>query len=174
MSKIVPIKKMYEQRQHFTVIALTGISGSGCSTFANMMAKPFEQWKDECRTIEDMNGYYVSNNKREVVFAREYKTCFTYCSKQYQPFVVIEYKNVVLLHWMRDAVRNTASYDEFINLLLRNLQFKFALSHSTKTPEPEADRYDVNNEFTKDDLLGWGITEDFYHHLSARKPEAER
>ena len=41
MAQNIPVEKMYEQRQNFTIVALTGITGSGCSDFAELMHSQF-------------------------------------------------------------------------------------------------------------------------------------
>ena len=47
MDKKIPLYKMYSQRENFVIVALTGITGSGCSKFADMMSMNFEQWQGE-------------------------------------------------------------------------------------------------------------------------------
>lgn len=37
----IPVNKMYEQRHKFIIVALTGITGSGCSDFAELMHSEF-------------------------------------------------------------------------------------------------------------------------------------
>ena len=41
------LHEMYDQRKNFVIVALTGITGSGCSDFAELMAKPFKSWASE-------------------------------------------------------------------------------------------------------------------------------
>ena len=41
-----PLHEIYDQRKNFVIVALTGISGSGCSEFAELMATPFSQWTE--------------------------------------------------------------------------------------------------------------------------------
>ena len=39
-----PVDTIYNQRKDFIIVALTGITRSGCSAFAEAMAMPFGQW----------------------------------------------------------------------------------------------------------------------------------
>lgn len=39
-----PVDTIYNQRKDFIIVVLTGIIGSGCSVFAEVMAMPFGQW----------------------------------------------------------------------------------------------------------------------------------
>lgn len=41
MEQNISVEKMYDQRQNFTIVALTGITGSGCSDFAELMHSQF-------------------------------------------------------------------------------------------------------------------------------------
>ena len=56
MDKRIPLHKMYSQRENFVIVALTGITGSGCSNFADMMAMNFEQWHENkmIRSYDDI------------------------------------------------------------------------------------------------------------------------
>lgn len=38
--KKLPIESFYRSRDEFTIIGLTGLAGSGCSTLASIMADP--------------------------------------------------------------------------------------------------------------------------------------
>ena len=39
-----PVDTIYNQRKDFIIVALTGITGSGCSAFAEAMSMPFGKW----------------------------------------------------------------------------------------------------------------------------------
>ena len=76
-----PLQSMYEQRQDFMIVALTGITGSGCSDFAKLMATSFDAWEKDgkIRPLADIDGLRNSDKKSAVVFAREYRTCYNVC-----------------------------------------------------------------------------------------------
>ena len=68
----LPINEMYKQRSDFVIVALTGISGSGCSALAELMERPFAEWKTEVRAKEDLR---ISNDstKEDVLFYKKYE-----------------------------------------------------------------------------------------------------
>lgn len=46
MNTNLPLHQIYSQRDNFVIVALTGITGSGCSKFADLMSKNFQQWHE--------------------------------------------------------------------------------------------------------------------------------
>ena len=86
MEQNIPVEKMYEQRQNFTIVALTGITGSGCSDFAELMHSQFidnddNGWGQESKgLIRKLEELPKEENKRTFVFKREYETCINYCT----------------------------------------------------------------------------------------------
>lgn len=72
----IPLHQIYDQREDFLIVALTGITGSGCSDFADLMSKPFHLWETEghIRPLSAVNSL-PEENKRALVFKREYAAC---------------------------------------------------------------------------------------------------
>ena len=85
MDKSIPLHQMYSQREDFVIVALTGITGSGCSNFADMMAMDFAQWHENklIRPYEDV-AKIPSEGKQCEVFKREYERCYM-VSRHYEP-----------------------------------------------------------------------------------------
>lgn len=42
-----PVDTIYSQRSEFIIVALTEITGSGCSAFAEAMSMQFGQWVEK-------------------------------------------------------------------------------------------------------------------------------
>ena len=93
----IPMELVYSQRKGFVIVALTGITGSGCSDLADIMSKPFDEWKRRVRPTTQMEEMRVGE-KKEMVFQREYDLCYHVCEKQYEPFEIIKYRNVLILY----------------------------------------------------------------------------
>ena len=158
----IPIHQVYSQRKNFVIVALTGITGSGCSSFASLMASPFCEWvsKKSIRSLEDIKQYYTSSNKQEVVFARKYSTCFNVCQKQYTaPFKIITYRNVLILYSLQEF--SGGSYDNMINCFIGVLKGKF--NHSNG--DYDKFKYEINRAFSKEDLENWGMNPDLFHEI---------
>lgn len=159
----MPIGQMYVHRRDFIVVALTGITGSGCSDLANIMSNDFSVWKKEVRKPEELLKTTQGVEKQDVVFQRKYEACYNVCSKQYQPFEILRYRNVLLLSTL-EKYASINSYDGFLNQVSDLLQKKFDKSHKDID-----ESYKVNNTFSNEELIGLGLNEDLFNsfkHLS--------
>lgn len=82
------LNHLYKLRQDFIVIGLTGRTGSGCSTFAKLMST--ENFAD-C-------GFPVPNNKPDADNnERKYRIAYEFLKKNWKPFFVINYREVISL-----------------------------------------------------------------------------
>lgn len=163
-----PVDTIYNQRSEFIIVALTGITGSGCSAFAHAMAMPFEGWKKEGFVrdvkLEGVRTERPEDQRKHEVFKREYALCYNFCSKNYDEkgrFEVVKYRNVLLycmLEWLTSKTDNPEEVRENVCKLLKQ---KFDKSHE-KDPEKNTDMDypEVNNEFTTEQLCEMGLTDD--------------
>lgn len=158
LDALIPLHQIYSQRDNFVIVALTGITGSGCSAFADMMEENFTQWIDDghirpLSQIEDI----PSANKQTDVFKREYRKCFN-VNRHYEPFKIIKYKNVLIMYMLKDLFLKYIDDNEVIAHLSDLLAYKFNHSYIEK----EKYEYEVDNTFTKDTIIGWGLTADIF------------
>ena len=111
---------LYDCRKNFSIVALTGVSGSGCSGIARMMEK--EKFycdnmynirkPDDIRiTIpsELTNTELIDNRQsmasvKQLVFKREYTICYNYVQHHYKPYSIIKYNKVLWLYVFRRAI----------------------------------------------------------------------
>ena len=164
------IEQMYVHRRDFIVVALTGITGSGCSDLANIMSNDFSDWK-EVRKPGELLDSTQEIEKKDVVFQRKYEACYNLCSKQYHPFRILRYRNVLLLSTLENLA-SVNSYDGFLNQVSFLLKKKFDKSH-----EDDNVSYKVNNIFTNEELIDFGLNEDLFNsfkHLSDIHNDKER
>lgn len=152
----MPIEQMYVHRRDFIVVALTGITGSGCSDLASIMSNDFSDWK-EVRKPGEILDTTKEIEKQDVVFQRKYEACYNVCSKQYQPFKILRYRNVLLLSTL-EKYACVNSYDGFLNQVSDLLKNKFDKSHKDVD-----ETYKVNNKFTNEELIGLGLDEDMFN-----------
>lgn len=110
----LPVDKFYESRDYFTIIGLTGLSGSGCSTLANYMQDDkFYLRKENCvRTPHDIpfkfegstsNNSQKDENERikatsQLVFKRKYTICHDFIASNYHKYTCIKYAKVIFLY----------------------------------------------------------------------------
>lgn len=154
MDKSIPLYQMYSQRENFVIVALTGITGSGCSAFADMMSKDFTQWnKDGLIRPYDAIAGLATENKQQEVFKREYLRCYL-VSSHYKAFQIIKYKNVLILYMLIDLLYKYQTWDVALSHVSQLLAYKFHHSHRKE----DVNYYDVDNGFTVDSIREFGLS----------------
>ncbi|MCX7547777.1 hypothetical protein OS188_07420 [Xanthomarina sp. F1114] len=85
---------LYSLRRNFTVIGLTGRTGSGCTTMANLLSGSYSNLEKE--GLRNFSDEMSSNG----LFIRKYNIIKNFVStdSNWTPFDVISYKNVLLLY----------------------------------------------------------------------------
>lgn len=158
--KELPTDKMYSHRRDFIIVALTGITGSGCSDLAGIMSAPFSEWKDRARSLQT---FYTNaeSSKQDVVFRRKYELCYNVCDKQYEPFKVLRYRNVLMLYTL-ERFAEDGSFDKFLAQVSELLSGKFDKSHKDTD-----NGYTVNNTFSDNDLIGLGLNEELFNSFKS-------
>lgn len=164
----IPVNKMYEQRHKFIIVALKGITGSGCSDFADLMHSKFIRKNDndepgwgesEKGLIRMPDELPAVEDKRTFVFKREYETCYNYCHN-YRNFEIIKYKNVLLFYMFREVAKNHPQYEKALNSLTELILYKFHHSYEEKNPFVE---YDFSANVTPETIVNWGYTEELHN-----------
>ncbi|MDE6320769.1 MAG: hypothetical protein K2L93_00560 [Muribaculaceae bacterium] len=103
---------LYKDRINFTIVAVTGYTGTGCSSLAKLMSKDFLQW-DGLRKPEDLvvvpppttdsEELYIAGKSNHqtiasTIFSRKYSICYNFLAEEYKPFVVIKYSYALLFY----------------------------------------------------------------------------
>ena len=85
------LKELYKHRTDFTIIGLTGRTGSGCSQIAELLSNNFENLNKGLRSAESFS---------DPIFRRKYEITKNYLSfgDNWQEYEIIEYKKVLLLY----------------------------------------------------------------------------
>lgn len=149
------ITSLYGSREQFTVIGLTGLTGSGCSYLADIMKnKDFYKDEQNIRCAEgivipeiknEINSYLFANNEENknnktigrLVFKRKYSICQNFIKENYKPYEVIKYTDVLWLYTFFKLYITTKSkeinFSEqiFKTKLFEILKDKFALSYQS-------------------------------------------
>lgn len=154
----IPVEQMYQQRKDFVIVALTGITGSGCTDLASMMHRPFEEWSRRVRPTGKLEAMRTGD-KRDMVFQREYDLCYHVCEKQYEQFEIIKYRNVLLLVTLEYLSHECKDGDQIRDAFRGILKNKFDKSKEIKA-DVEDEAYKVNNDFTAVELKGLGLTDE--------------
>lgn len=152
-----PLDTLYQLRSKTIVIALTGTTGSGCTSVADVMELGFEDLKKTIRSQEEVWKYEAKGSMKEERFKREYSICYEYCEKNYNKkchFRVIRYRNILVYCILKYFVENTTDdiYMSFVKALNELLVFK-------KGTEDEKQLLEI----TASDIDGWGLNEILIH-----------
>lgn len=104
------LKELYSLRKDFTLIGLTGRTGSGCSRIAELLSSDFA-------TLT--NGLRDENELEDLVFKRKYGICksFLQYKNNWVPFTIIKYIDVLLFYILNKYGKDDNSIAE---LFLRN------------------------------------------------------
>ena len=161
----IPLHQIYDQREDFLIVALTGITGSGCSDFANLMSKPFHLWEQEgyIRPLSTVNSI-PEENKRAIVFKKEYTACHNVCAARNDKwFTIIKYRDVALLYALIEIATTSNNHAESVERLSRLFNGKFNHSYE-KDGDPIS--YEINRDFNSDLIINQlGFSEELYNLL---------
>ena len=82
-----PIDTIYEEREEFIIIGLTGRTGSGCTTVSNILST---------ESFDDLNLHNPKSTDFENNEQRKYQIIFKYAERHWEPFKVISMTNVII------------------------------------------------------------------------------
>ena len=148
---LLPVDQLYQGRENFTIIGLTGMAGSGCSTLAEMMSLPKEELMALTRDINDIplsdapdldNDRNYQRDKQNVnnkalgslVFKRKYTICRNFAEENYKPYQVVKYTHILWLFtllWIKNYI-NPSSVEELKEIIFRILFDKYKPSVSNR------------------------------------------
>lgn len=155
---------MYSQRSNFIIVALTGITGSGCSAFAESMALPFQEWIDRELIRKSSLPDITHENREKEIFRREYTLCYDFCKKNYDEkgrFEIIKYRNVLLYCMLESLTIDIENPDEIRERVSEIVEQKFDKSREKGSKKNiDSDYPPVHNKFTLKELLDLGLTDE--------------
>jgi hypothetical protein len=85
------LRELYKLRKNFTIIGLTGRTGSGCTTIAELLSQDYSRLSSNIRAADKLG---------DPIIARKIDICRNYLSKKgnWIPFEIIKYKDVLLFY----------------------------------------------------------------------------
>ena len=112
------IDKIYNLRNKFSVVALTGVTGSGCSELASLMEGSFENLKTKIRKPEELKNEGEKDSKQYQVFSRKYQRAYRLVEKKHESYKIISYKNALILETVILLAKKGVNVgDEFVTLV---------------------------------------------------------
>ena len=79
------LRKLFQSRASFVLMAVTGRTGSGCSTVTSLLTQEFDNLKIPKAKTEDFS-----------IQDRKHRICLDYAQKNWSPFFGISISNVIL------------------------------------------------------------------------------
>lgn len=99
MNTPIDLSKIYELRSSFTVIGLTGRTGSGCSEIGSLLKNGFD---NKSYTIPKDNPVHNTD--------RKYKIVYNFAKVNFRPYYLIEYKHVIMLFIFSQEYEHVKNY----------------------------------------------------------------
>lgn len=109
------LSPLYELRKNFTVIGLTGRTGSGCTTIAKQLQDGFGSGDNFPKPSEFVAGMHNSYKK--------YRIIYNYAKENYKYFDIINYKDVLTLVVLKHGIDNLTAF-------LNSTELKFLFKKS--------------------------------------------
>ena len=153
------IEKVYDLKRDFSVLALTGLEGAGCSFMAELMSLNKEEYIKSNRLrspdtftinkmVESVNNADHYKNKtnnniviNQLVFHRKYSICYNYFKEYYQPYTIIKYSKVCWLYTLLFLREKAGTNESFtIDYLKDSLKLIFEDKFVSSKSCPKGDK----------------------------------
>lgn len=152
------LKRLFDRRSNFILIGLTGRTGSGCTTAANLLTKDFEELKLPEPTIQGASAE-----------DRKYRIIKDYVERNWRPFFTISISNIILSFLLDHEAGKIRSFFANAGLLTQEGQMESFIQ--SWQPAQEAWQYsktvldnaDATFEQREDLITAWrGPIQDFF------------
>ncbi len=168
MSTPIDLSNFYHLRSEFTIIGITGRTGSGCSTVATQFEKGFTNESDypkPSRFPSIHNSY------------KKYQIIYRFAKENFKPFKLIRYKDILSLFIIQyglnnfinflnsDELRTINGFDFSKEIDLLKRKYREFEKYSSTFIEIQKDRSDENEEF-KEKLYKLFFESDFRNFSS--------
>lgn len=108
------VERLFSERKDFIIIGLTGRTGSGCSTVANLIKQNFEQLQPPKPT------------RRDTLENRQYEVIYNYAEATWEEFTLIEMKHIIFTFILEN------SFDDFIKFVQEEFHTKLNIGKNIK------------------------------------------
>lgn len=113
MQKESNLSDIYYLRKYFTILGLTGYTGSGCTEVAELLTRGFDESLYPKPTLP--------KDHVEKMTSRKYKITYDFARNNFTPYVLIQYRHLftwaILLHSFEDLIQ-FLSQEQMYNQLL--------------------------------------------------------
>jgi deoxycytidylate deaminase len=137
--KSMDLSGIYKLRTDFTIIGITGRTGTGCTEVAEKLSKGFNKGSEypNPKKYEHAHDAY-----------KKYKIVYRFAKENFTPFILIRYTDVLMLEIIREGL------DPFVEFLqLDNLKREFRKSGLNTTNDYSSEIQDLNKLRNKFEVL---------------------
>ena len=154
------IERIYGLKKNFSILALTGLEGSGCSYLAEIMSKESRDvildakrlrkpvtftLTHPAKTINNDELYKsgATNNETigQLVFHRKYSICYNFYKERYIPYTIIKYSKVCWFFALLNLKETISDGREFSNDYLKEQCFEiFKDKYISSKYDPDFDK----------------------------------
>ena len=102
----ISLDHVYDLRKRFTVIGLTGKTGSGCSEVSSLLTKDFDK-----NSFTNPNDFFRESRGKSIHNAyRSHRISYNYTQENFVPYSEIKYKDVISLFLIQEPLEHLVKY----------------------------------------------------------------
>ena len=112
------LEKLFDERKDFIIIGLTGRTGAGCTTAANILTKNFDELY-----LPKPDNNNINNNED-----RKYRILYNYCKQNWEKFIKIEMRNIITSFLLEEDYKSFKQFIESNKNIVKCMKIEIKLN----------------------------------------------
>lgn len=138
MKKDKAIDNIYEEREKFIIVGLTGRTGSGCTTVSKILSTEI---------FEELNLHEPKTTDFDTNEQRKYQIVYSYIKQHWSPFFRISMTDVIFSFIIQESFDNLI--DKLSGIIGKELAKNISNELNAKFPNLSAEYFYLNKEISK-------------------------
>lgn len=138
MKKDKAIDNIYEEREKFIIVGLTGRTGSGCTTVSKILSTEI---------FEELNLHEPKTTDFDTNEQRKYQIVYSYIKQHWNPFFRISMTDVIFSFIIQESFDNLI--DKLSGIIGKELAENISNELNAKFPNLSAEYFYLNEEISK-------------------------
>lgn len=138
MKKDKAIDNIYEEREKFIIVGLTGRTGSGCTTVSKILSTEI---------FEELNLHEPKTTDFDTNEQRKYQIVYSYIKQHWSPFFRISMTDVIFFFIIKESFDNLI--DKLSGIIGKELAKNISNELNAKFPNLRAEYFYLNKEISK-------------------------
>lgn len=138
MKKDKAIDNIYEEREKFIIVGLTGRTGSGCTTVSKILSTEI---------FEELNLHEPKTTDFDTNEQRKYQIVYSYIKQHWSPFFRISMTDVIFSFIIQESFDNLI--DKLSGIIGKELAENISNELNAKFPNLSAEYFYLNEEISK-------------------------